>query len=120
MTFVIGTPHTNGAGYLLNNQDLSIAKRQEADVRTCTHCQAVIKMQEWKDDGAWCSKCNAPVCAHGECAKKTELVGCVPYVKYIETIIESDVTKRQFRQMVGLDEQPADYQPKIFLGVQNG
>ena len=118
MTFVIGTPHTRGAGYVLNNQDLSAAKRQEADVRTCSHCQAIIKMQEWREDGAWCSKCSSPVCSHGACAKKTEAMGCIPYVKYIETIIESEATKAQFRRMVGLDEQPTDYQPKIFSGAR--
>ena len=117
MSFVIGTPHTHGAGYLMNNQDFSIARRQEADVRTCTHCQAVIQMQAWRDDGAWCSKCNAPVCAHGECAARTERDGCIPYIKYIEQILEGQTSLEQFRKMAGLDSPPPDYQPQIIVGV---
>jgi hypothetical protein len=115
MTFIIGTPHTRNAGYLCNNQDLSIAKREEADIRTCTHCQTVIKMKEWRDDGAWCSKCNAPVCAHGVCAKKTEELGCIPYIKYIETVLEGQTSLEQFRKMAGVDSQPADYKPAIYV-----
>lgn len=114
MTFIIGTPHTHNSGYLLNNQDLCSAKQKQADIQCCTHCQAAIQMQQWKDDGAWCSKCSAPVCAHGECAAKTEKLGCIPYIKYIETILEGQTSLEQFRKMAGLDA-PADYQPKIII-----
>ena len=63
MTINIGTPHTKGAGYFVNGLNLTPNQgREEADIRTCPHCQYVIKMQEWKNDGAWCYKCNAPVC----------------------------------------------------------
>ena len=110
----IGTPHTRNAGYLLNNQGMNVSQRYEADIRTCTHCQAVIEMQKWKDDGAWCSKCNAPVCAHGECAARTEKLGCIPYIKFIETILEGQTSLDQFRKMVGLDPQPT---PTIITGV---
>jgi hypothetical protein len=73
------TPYTKGAGYLLNNKN---DKKQEADIRTCTHCQAIIKMQEWKEEGAWCHKCFAPICS--KCGKRAETFGCEPFLKKIE------------------------------------
>lgn len=84
MGIVIGTPHTKGAGYLLNDQNTS--RKHEADIRTCTHCQAVINMQQWKNDGAWCGKCCAPICGANNpaCAAKTARQGCVPFFKQIE------------------------------------
>lgn len=117
MTFIIGTPHTHNAGYLLNNQDVSSARHQ-ADIQTCKHCQAAIEMQAWRDDGAWCSKCNSPVCSHGDCAVRTEKLGCIPYIKYIETILEGQTSLEQFRKMAGLDAQPADYQPAIYVATR--
>lgn len=120
VVMIIGTPHTHNAGYLLRNQDLSLAKRQEADIQCCKHCQAVIKMQEWREDGAWCSKCQSPVCARGECAVKTEKFGCLPYIAYIERLIEDEVTLNQYRKMVGIDTPPAGYQPQIMVGVRHG
>lgn len=113
----IGTPHTHNAGYLMNNQELCSAKQQQADIQCCPHCQAAIQMQAWKDDGAWCGKCAKPVCAHGDCAARTERDGCIPYLKYIETILEGQTSLEQFRKMAGLDAPPPDYQPKIILGV---
>jgi len=118
MAFLIGTPHRHNAGYVMNNQDFATARREEADIQTCKHCQSVIKMQEWREDGAWCSHCNSPVCAHGICAERTEKLGCIPYVKYIETILEGQTSLEQFRKMAGLDEQPADYQPAIYVATR--
>jgi hypothetical protein len=107
MTFVIGTPHTRGAGYLLDNQNFSVSRRTEADIQTCPHCQAVINMQQWRDNGSWCSKCNAPTCADGtECAKKTALVGCVPYFKFLETVVKTEYEKAQLRRLMGLEPEP--------------
>jgi hypothetical protein len=57
---IIGTPHTKGAGYYKNDDTASGGKKSEADIRTCTHCQAVIKMQAWKEDGGFCGKCMGP------------------------------------------------------------
>src|SRR5262245_40292739 len=87
MGVLIGTPYTKGAGYFLNDKELRT--RQEADVRTCTHCQGVIKMQEWKLDGAWCARCFAPICA--KCGKEAEIKGCVPFLKKIEQYAEEQM-----------------------------
>lgn len=81
---IVGTPFTKGAGYFINDKELKT--RQEADVKTCTHCQKVIKMQEWKDKGAWCGKCFAPIC--DPCGAKAEIHGCEPFVKKIEQYAE--------------------------------
>ncbi len=89
MTFRIGTPHTHNAGYFVN--DKALASRQEADVQTCSHCQSIIKMQEWKDQGGWCSKCNKPLCNQPLCMKETALKGCVPFVSKVETQIRSNL-----------------------------
>lgn len=84
---IIGTPYTKGAGYFLNDKELRT--RQEADVRTCTHCQGVIKMQEWKDQGAWCGKCFAPIC--DKCGERAAIHGCEPFMKKLEAFAKSQM-----------------------------
>jgi len=96
MTFIIGTPHTKGAGYFVN--DRRLRSRQEADVQTCSHCQAVIKMQEWKDDGAWCAKCMKPICV--KCGTRALTFGCEPFLKKIEQYAEQQM---RFEKL-GVDE----------------
>lgn len=86
---IIGTPYTKGAGYLLDGQKLNVSKREEADIRTCTHCQVVIKMQEWKDQGAWCGKCFAPIC--DKCGERAAIHGCEPFLKKLEAFAESQM-----------------------------
>lgn len=101
MTFGIGTPHTKGAGYFLNNKELGLRDRQEADVQTCSHCQGVIKMQEWKHDGAWCGKCMKPICGH--CGTRALTYGCEPFLKKIEQYAESQMRFEKFRKFAGLE-----------------
>lgn len=86
---ILGTPYTKGAGYFLDGQKLNVSQRSEADVRTCTHCQGVIKMQEWKDKGAWCGKCFAPIC--DPCGAIAETRGCEPFMKKIEAFAEQQM-----------------------------
>ena len=69
MTFIIGTPHSKGAGYFMNDDRPADGTLDEADIRTCPHCQAIIKMQEWRKQTTqgFCTKrmqptCNNPVC----------------------------------------------------------
>lgn len=85
---IIGTPHARGSGYFVNDKDL--ASRQEADVRTCPHCQAIIKMQEWAASPVqnFCLKCMAPACNNEACQD------CVPFKRKIEAYIDS-----QFRRL---------------------
>lgn len=84
---IIGTPYTKGAGYLVNDKNLK--SRKEADIRTCTHCQYVIDMQEWKKEGAWCGKCFAPICK--KCGERAVIHGCEPFLKKIEQYAEQQM-----------------------------
>jgi len=89
MTFRIGTPHTRGAGYFVNDRALN--SRQEAHVRTCPHCQSIIKLEEWKAEGGWCSRCQAPICNQPSCIARTARLGCIPFVKQIEEYANNQV-----------------------------
>ena len=82
---VIGTPHTRGSGYAINDQDLK--SKQEADVQTCPHCQAVIKMQDWAKASVqnFCLKCMKPTCANPACQH------CVPFVQQLERYIANQL-----------------------------
>jgi len=91
MGVLIGTPYTKGAGYFLNNKN---AKREEADIQTCSHCQAVIFMQQWKKDGAWCGKCMKPICAN--CGARAAVRGCELFVKKLEKFAEQQMRFQKF------------------------
>lgn len=108
----IGTPYTRGAGYFVNN--IGLARKQEADVRTCTHCQAVILMQKWKDDGGFCGRCMAPIC--GICADRMLTYGCEPFLKKLEQGMEARYRMVQFSKLAGLDTPPPGYSPAIIVG----
>lgn len=97
---IIGTPHTKGAGYYKNDDTASGGKKSEADIRTCTHCQAVIKMQEWKEDGGFCGKCMAPICSF--CADKMQTRGCEPFMQQLEKLVDANYRFRQIRKLAGL------------------
>ena len=101
MTFRIGTPHTKNAGYFLNNKGLGAKDKDEADIQTCWHCQAIIKMQEWKDDGAFCRTCMKVIC--GPCGDRMLTYGCEPFLKKLEQYTESQVKYAQHLKVAGLD-----------------
>lgn len=99
----IGTPHTKGAGYFVNDQGLR--SRQEADVQTCAHCQAVVKMQDWKEEGGWCAREMKPLCL--PCADAALIYGCVPFLKKVEQFMEAQMRFIQFSKIAGLDKPAA-------------
>ena len=108
--FNIGSPHARGAGYMINHQNLTPNQgRQEADILTCPHCQRVINLQKWRDDGAWCNRCNSPVCGgdNPECQMERRTYGCVPFLKKLEAFTQGQVSQQQFRKLAGLDSPPA-------------
>lgn len=84
---LIGTPFSRNAGYYQNDDRNSGGRLSEADVRTCPHCQAVIKMQEWKaaPEQNFCLKCMAPACNNPACQD------CVPFMKQIEHYIANQL-----------------------------
>lgn len=112
MTFSIGTPFSRGAGYLLNNQGLGASQREEADVQTCSHCQRVILMQAWKDDGGFCGRCMHPIC--GPCATRALTYGCEPFLKKIEQHAERLMRFEHIRKAAG--PEPEAPQPTLITG----
>lgn len=103
MTFVIGTPHRHGAGHLDCHTGGTHSRHVEADIQTCTHCQKVIYLSEWRQNGAWCGKCMAPVCAEGPCAVATEKYGCLPWMKRLEQYFACEGKLAAFRRLAGLE-----------------
>ena len=101
MSIIIGTPHTKNAGYYMSGGPHG---KREADIRTCPHCQAVIKMQLWKDDGGFCRKCNAPICAH--CADRALVFGCEPFMQRLEKFTDAVVKYQQYIKVAGLEPTP--------------
>jgi len=113
MTMYIGTALTKGAGYLLNGEKLNVSQREEADIRTCTHCQRVIKLQEWRQRGAWCNRCFAPICI--PCGVEMQTKGCTPFLKKIEAIAEQML---RFDSLGMLEKNAAGHvisQPQIVI-----
>lgn len=90
---IIGTPGTRGAGYFVNNKETK--QRQEADVQTCPHCQAVILMQEWKKTGYWCTREMKPLC--DSCAPRAAIFGCEPFMKKLEAAMEAEM---RFKKLI--------------------
>jgi hypothetical protein len=86
---IIGTPHTHNSGYYKNDDRNSGGRLSEADIRTCPHCQAVIKMQEWAKAPVqnFCLKCMQPACNTEACQP------CVPFIKKIEQHIQSQLRR---------------------------
>jgi hypothetical protein len=119
MTFSIGTPFAKNAGYFWNDDRPSGGLKDEADIRTCPHCQAIIKMQAWRKieqgsmNGGFCMKCNAPVCAH--CNKRMQALGCEPFAKQVEREFEMAPKIRQFLVDAGM--VPAKPQQPIITGT---
>jgi hypothetical protein len=114
MTIIIGTPHARGAGYYCNDDTASGGVKSQADIRTCTHCQAIIKMQEWKQDGGWCGQCSAPICP--TCADRMLTHGCEPFIKKLEQALEMSSQLHHFRKLAGL-EAPEPTR-SIFTGIR--
>jgi hypothetical protein len=81
----IGRAHRHNAGYFVNDKALST--RQEADVQTCGHCQSIIKLQDLRDEGGWCSKCQKCLCSQPTCRATTAALGCVPLTKQIDSAV---------------------------------
>ena len=73
-------------GYLLKTLEGGAKVEMEADTLSCSHCQRVITVPDWKKEGAWCWKCGHALClrCHGRNAKE----GCVPFMKQVEQAIE--------------------------------
>lgn len=115
MTFSIGTPFARNAGYHWNGREKG---KDENDVQTCPHCQAVILMQEWrkaengKMTGGFCMRCSAPIC--GPCNKRMAYEGCIPFMAKIDREMDATVKYQQFLKDAGLAPVPAR---PVFTGL---
>ncbi|MDZ7355885.1 MAG: hypothetical protein ONB55_22420 [candidate division KSB1 bacterium] len=101
---LIGTSHTSGAGYYVNDKETS--RPQEDDVQTCSHCQKVLLMRQWKKAGGFCRRCMKPVCIH--CARRMATFGCESMVRQVDKIVDRAYRRRQFEKVAGLDSPPPD------------
>lgn len=99
---IIGTAHTHGAGYALNDDRASGGAKSEYDALVCMHCQKLLNAQKHREDGGFCSRCMAPIC--GACADRMLTQGCEPFIKFIEQAADRAYRLRQFRKLAGLEE----------------
>lgn len=115
MTFAIGTAFSRNAGYHWNGQG---ATKEQHDVQTCPHCEAVILMQQWrkvengKMTGGFCMRCSKPICGH--CNAKLATEGCIPFIQKLEKHFDMTVKLQQFLKEAGME--PATPKP-IFTGL---
>ena len=116
MTFSIGTPFTHNAGYHWNGAG---REKDQNDVQTCTHCQAVILMQQWrkvengKMTGGFCMRCSAPIC--GPCNRTMQTQGCIPFMAKLEKEFDMVTKYDQFLKDAGM--VPVQPSRPIFTGL---
>lgn len=70
-------------GYLVMTADGGAKVTQEFDTISCSHCQKVMDVKVWKDEGPWCYCCGHAICL--PCLKINRQTGCVPFMKMVET-----------------------------------
>jgi hypothetical protein len=99
-----------GSGFRLSDNRTSGGAKEENDVLTCPHCQAVINLQAWRkadhNQHGYCAKCQAPVCHAGPCAQDYAMNGCRPFIQKIERMLSNDHALMQFRKLAGLLPAP--------------
>jgi hypothetical protein len=105
MTFRIGTPHRRNAGNLNMTTGGERSQQVEDDIQTCPHCQSVIRLSQWKQEGGFCRKCMKPICNNPDCVKRTAELGCVPFTQALEQEWRLQGKLQAFRKLAGLDPQ---------------
>jgi hypothetical protein len=90
-----------GQGWLLNDNRCSGGTCEEADMLGCSHCQKLMKIQDWKCDGGFCHSCDAPTC--GPCATLTQTKGCQVFLRSLEGALEKQYRLQQNAMLLGLD-----------------
>jgi len=69
-------------GYLLKWTDGGAKIELEADTVSCSHCQRVMTVQHWKQEGPWCYCCAHAICL--PCLAINRKTGCVPFMKQVD------------------------------------
>lgn len=54
----------------------------EADTVSCSHCQRVMTLEDWKREGPWCYCCGHAICLY--CLQANRKTGCVPFMKKVD------------------------------------
>lgn len=61
----------------------------ETDIVTCSHCQAVVRLNPYRDSAThprnWCAKCDRYICDAPVC-----LMQCRPYLAYLDELDRQD------------------------------
>lgn len=105
---------SNGAGYLLNDNRNSGGKKQEDDIYSCAHCQALLLKSQYVQDGGFCSRCMQPVCPH--CADRMLTFGCENFLRQLEVSLGIKYREDQFRKMAGIEAGAPREGTKIIVG----
>ena len=86
-------------GYLQQDNRASGGGVEEADVWTCSHCQAIILVNKWKQEGGFCHSCDKPICF--TCFEKAKVEGCVPWRKKVDSALENRYRMEQNAKILG-------------------
>lgn len=105
ITNVRVTRQSDGAGYLHNDNRAAHQGVEEADIVLCPHCQATIRLQDWRKEreqggGGWCRQCFAPVC--GPCLTRMLTEGCQPFIKMVDKALELAYRRKQNQKILGI------------------
>lgn len=90
----------SGAGYISIDETAAGKGHREADIYCCSHCQAVIFVKAWREDGGFCGRCQAPVC--GPCADRMQTRGCEPFTAQVERMLEEVYRREQNAKILGI------------------
>lgn len=96
--YIAKSSHTHGASFFHNDNRASGGKHDEADVKSCSHCQALVRLDKVEH---FCAKCEHPVC--GPCATKLLSEGCAPFRQKIDQALEAQARRRQFKRVAGIE-----------------
>jgi hypothetical protein len=93
----IGKSRFWGAGYRRVDNRVSGGTLEESDVLGCLHCQALIMKAAWVEEGAYCHKCDGPICS--ECDKNPD---CVPFMKQLDQAVDAAYKEGQKARLFGI------------------
>lgn len=89
----------DGQGYYLNDNTCSGGKRIESDVFVCRHCQRTMLRADWAEEGAYCHRCDAPICAR---CGAPNAIGCKPIQQQIDEALAAQHRREQNAKLLGI------------------
>ena len=100
MGVIVRTTSVEGAGYLLIDNTASGGVKIEDDIFTCGHCEKVLRLSQWKEEGGFCGRCQSRICcnpadpAHS-CAHRMDVYGCEVFKRQIDRILDDNHRRAQ-------------------------